>query len=246
MACGVHRAHQGSGLAEFLGRHRRDRRWRRWDSNSSNHRTSADGRSGAAWFSTGTMLARTNFAATLAASQKDFLAATVAPLAHRRRLLDALLVRVTTTPLIQPRSRRSCRTSPPRVRGPAAVNNSTPGPRALLASSSALPSTTRVEAPIMDVSRRLFSVRRCHRLARDCRAVVPHRDRRRHKASAHATSSSSTLAAATTPSTRWSPISDAAYYSRRPSIAVPAGQVLQVGSALQDSHSVCIHGLADC
>jgi len=55
---------------------------------------------GAAWFSTGTMLARTNFAATLAASQKAFLAATVAPLAQSpQALLDALLVRVTTAPL---------------------------------------------------------------------------------------------------------------------------------------------------
>jgi uncharacterized protein (DUF1800 family) len=55
---------------------------------------------GAAWFSTGTMLARTNFAATLATSQKAFLAATVAPLAQSpQALLDALLVRVTTAPL---------------------------------------------------------------------------------------------------------------------------------------------------
>ena len=33
---------------------------------------------GAAWFSTGTMLARANFAATLASSQKDFLATSFA------------------------------------------------------------------------------------------------------------------------------------------------------------------------
>ena len=55
---------------------------------------------GAAWFSTGTMLARTNFAATLAASQKEFLAASVAPLAQSpQELLDILLVRVTPAPL---------------------------------------------------------------------------------------------------------------------------------------------------
>ena len=55
---------------------------------------------GAAWFSTGTMLARTNFAATLAASQKPFLAATVTPLAGTpQELLDAMLVRVTPAPL---------------------------------------------------------------------------------------------------------------------------------------------------
>ena len=56
--------------------------------------------SGAAWFSTGTMLARTNFAATLAASQKEFLAASVAPLAQSpQELLDGMLVRVTPAPL---------------------------------------------------------------------------------------------------------------------------------------------------
>ncbi|HVQ12581.1 MAG TPA: DUF1800 domain-containing protein [Vicinamibacterales bacterium] len=55
---------------------------------------------GAAWFSTGTMLARTNFAATLAASQKEFLAASIAPVAQSpQELLDALLVRVTPAPL---------------------------------------------------------------------------------------------------------------------------------------------------
>ena len=40
---------------------------------------------GADWFSTGTMLARTNFAATLASSQKEFLAAALEPKAERRR-----------------------------------------------------------------------------------------------------------------------------------------------------------------
>jgi hypothetical protein len=55
---------------------------------------------GAAWFSTGTMLARTNFAAMLAADQKAFLAATVAPLAQSpQALLDLLLVRLTPAPL---------------------------------------------------------------------------------------------------------------------------------------------------
>ena len=41
---------------------------------------------GANWFSTGTMLARMNFAATLASSQKEHLAAALAdPRAERRR-----------------------------------------------------------------------------------------------------------------------------------------------------------------
>jgi uncharacterized protein (DUF1800 family) len=54
---------------------------------------------GAAWFSTGTMLARTNFAAMLAADQKAFLAATVAPLAQSpQALLDLMLVRLTPAP----------------------------------------------------------------------------------------------------------------------------------------------------
>ena len=40
---------------------------------------------------------------------------------------------------------------------------------------------------------------------------------------------------------------DAAYYSRRPSIAVPAGQVLQVGHRRRrTARSVCIRGSAAC
>ena len=56
---------------------------------------------GAAWFSTGTMLARTNFAATLAASQKEFLAADLLArlAASPQALLDAMLDRVTPAPL---------------------------------------------------------------------------------------------------------------------------------------------------
>jgi len=55
---------------------------------------------GAAWFSTGTMLARTNFAATLAASQKEFLAASLASDGGTpQALLAAMLDRVTPAPL---------------------------------------------------------------------------------------------------------------------------------------------------
>ena len=55
---------------------------------------------GADWFSTGTMLARTNFAATLAASQKGFLAAAIAPEAESpQTVLAAMLDRVTPAPL---------------------------------------------------------------------------------------------------------------------------------------------------
>ena len=54
---------------------------------------------GAAWFSTGTMLARTNFAATLAASQKQHLAATLESEGQTpQALLAAMLDRVTPAP----------------------------------------------------------------------------------------------------------------------------------------------------
>jgi uncharacterized protein (DUF1800 family) len=55
---------------------------------------------GADWFSTGTMLARTNFAATLAASQKEHLAATLESDGQTpQALLTAMLDRVTPAPL---------------------------------------------------------------------------------------------------------------------------------------------------
>ena len=54
---------------------------------------------GAGWFSTGTMLARTNFAATLAASQKEHLAVAVEPDGRTpQALLAAMLDRVTPAP----------------------------------------------------------------------------------------------------------------------------------------------------
>ena len=55
---------------------------------------------GADWFSTGTMLARTNFAATLAASQKEHLAAALeSDGGTPQALLAAMLDRVTPAPL---------------------------------------------------------------------------------------------------------------------------------------------------
>jgi len=57
---------------------------------------------GAAWFSTGTMLARTNFAATLAASQKEFLGASFSSDGSSpQELLAAMLERMTPAPLDQ-------------------------------------------------------------------------------------------------------------------------------------------------
>jgi hypothetical protein len=57
---------------------------------------------GADWFSTGTMLARTNFAATLAASQKEHLAAAVEPDGGTpQALLAVMLERVTPAPFDQ-------------------------------------------------------------------------------------------------------------------------------------------------
>lgn len=55
---------------------------------------------GAAWFSTATMLARSNFAATVAAGQKDHLAASLAADASTQNgLMTAMLNRITTAPL---------------------------------------------------------------------------------------------------------------------------------------------------
>jgi len=54
---------------------------------------------GAGWFSTGTMLARTNFAATLAASQKQNLGVTFESEGQTpQALLTSMLDRVTTAP----------------------------------------------------------------------------------------------------------------------------------------------------
>jgi uncharacterized protein (DUF1800 family) len=54
---------------------------------------------GTGWFSTSTMLARSNFAATLASSQKSFIAADVQPQASSpQALMTALRERVTTAP----------------------------------------------------------------------------------------------------------------------------------------------------
>jgi uncharacterized protein (DUF1800 family) len=55
---------------------------------------------GANWFSTSTMLARTNFAATLASSQKEFLAVALEEEGHSpQALLAGMLTRVTPAPL---------------------------------------------------------------------------------------------------------------------------------------------------
>jgi hypothetical protein len=57
---------------------------------------------GANWFSTGTMLARTNFAATLAGSQKGFLAAALqSDGGTPQALLAAMLDRMTPAPFDQ-------------------------------------------------------------------------------------------------------------------------------------------------
>jgi hypothetical protein len=55
---------------------------------------------GANWFSTGQMLARTNFAAALASSQKQFLAVSLSPESQSPQgLLAGMLNRVTPAPL---------------------------------------------------------------------------------------------------------------------------------------------------
>jgi hypothetical protein len=51
------------------------------------------------WFSTSTMLARSNFAAVLASNQKAFLAAALEPEGQTAQgLLDAMIARVTPAP----------------------------------------------------------------------------------------------------------------------------------------------------
>ena len=55
---------------------------------------------GAGWISTGTMLARTHFAATLASSQREFLGASLKPKSQTpQALFNAMLERVTPAPL---------------------------------------------------------------------------------------------------------------------------------------------------
>jgi hypothetical protein len=55
---------------------------------------------GPGWFSTGTMLARMNFAATLASSQRTFLSAAVRLKSRSpETLLDAMFERVTPAPM---------------------------------------------------------------------------------------------------------------------------------------------------
>jgi uncharacterized protein (DUF1800 family) len=55
---------------------------------------------GSGWFSTGTMLARSNFAATIASAQKAAIAVAVEPVATSpQALLGAMLERVTPAPL---------------------------------------------------------------------------------------------------------------------------------------------------
>ena len=99
---------------------------------------------GADWFSTGTMLARTNFAATLASSQKEFLAAA---LADRGRNAAGLAdgdarSRDAGAPRLGAAAGADDRTCSPAGRGPAAPSSSTPEPPAWRACSSAPPNTS--------------------------------------------------------------------------------------------------------
>ena len=174
-------------------------------SSSSSRRTSADGRSGAGWFSTGTMLARTNFAATLAASQKGFLAADLqADGGTPQALLAAMLDRMTPAPL-DPGPQQALMSY--LVAGGAwtgsAANNSTRGPRALRACSSAPPSTSSFRRDRRaHISTTLHPRRRGDRHARARRALFLERDRAGAGPTRRGASSSSILAVATTRSTR--------------------------------------------
>ena len=228
----VVRVDQGSGLAELLGR----------------QGAVADGGMGqqlfeppnvagwplgAAWFSTGTMLARTNFAATLAASQKVFLAATLAPLARSpQALLDAML---------DARHAGAARLSA--AAGADVVPAPPPGPWTGSDEATQHPGrgscspprrlcrvSTRLEEHHGSFSTTFHPPRRCRpsrsglpRLRSSPRSREAQGIRTRNLVVVYLGGGNDALN--TLISYR-----DAAYYSRRPTIAVPAGQVLQVGT----------------
>ena len=95
---------------------------------------------GAGWFSTGTMLARMNFSATLASNQKAFLAAAVRTKSQSpQTLLTSMLDRITPAPLDSGPREAWWRTWPPPGRGPALASSSTREPPVLRACWSAPP-----------------------------------------------------------------------------------------------------------
>jgi hypothetical protein len=131
---------------------------------------------GANWFSTSTMLARTNFAAALAGNQKAFLAATLAADAGTA---DGLISTMLNRRSIRRLNRRWRRTSPPQAPGPATAISSAHGRQAWRAFSSALPNISwcRGTSTNGDLSTSVHSQRRRNgdRGARRTLLPEPHR-----------------------------------------------------------------------
>ena len=99
---------------------------------------------GAGWFSTGTMLARSNFAATLAASQKNFIAAALEPDGANAAGVACGDARSGDAGALRPGAAAGAGVVPGRRRGVDRQrrHNSTPGPPDSRACWSPLPNTS--------------------------------------------------------------------------------------------------------
>ena len=107
----VVRAIKEIGLDRLLGRHRADAADATWARRCSSRPTSTAGSSGSGWFSTGAMLARMNFAATLASNQRFNLARDAGAVAQRRpRRCWSFFLRPAVAGALRPRAvRRAAR-----------------------------------------------------------------------------------------------------------------------------------------
>ena len=196
---------------------------------------------GQSWFSTGSMLARMNFASTLAGEPE------VQP-GHRRQAPYAktpecaALVRARVDADRAARSlgrRRAARRTCARpARGPAATRSCRRRCRASCTSSRARRSTSSYEGhetAVRQGRRRGVhgDVRRARSSCRDlARAQGAHV---RNLVVLYLSGGNDSLSMLV-------PYNDPFYYSRRPTLAVPAANVLQIGTDRRTSRSACIRG----